>query len=152
MERPNCISGIIGIGSAIDFTYHTFHEKLIKEQQQFILSKEEDNPTVNVYSPYLAESYPFSRALYESGNDYLLGHNLPDKHYDIALSCPVHFLHGLDDDVVPLETVTNALKVLRGKYKAKDVTVNLLDGGDHRLSRPDDIKAILKALSELLAI
>jgi len=152
LERPNCISGIIGIGSAIDFTYHTFHEKLTKEQQQYILAEEEENPTVNVYSPYLAEPYPFSRNLYESGNHYLLCQHLPDRHSDIILSCPVRFLHGIDDDVVPLETVTNAEKVFQEKYKAKDVTVRLLDGGDHRLSRPEDIKAILKALSELLAI
>ena len=125
---------------------------MTKEQQQCILSKEDDNPTIDVYSPYLAEPYPFSRALYESGNDYLLCHNLPDEHSDITLSCSVRFLHGIDDDVVPLETVTNAEKVLQEKYKAKDVTVRLLDGGDHRLSRPDDIKAILKALSELLAL
>ena len=151
MERPHCISSIIGIGSAIDFTYHTF-EKLTKEQQQYILSKEEDNATVNVYSPYLSEPYPFSRALYESGNDYLLCQNLPDRHSNITLSCPVRFLHGVDDDVVSLETVTNVVTVLQEKYHATDVTVNLLDGGDHRLSRSDDINAILKTLGELLAI
>ena len=149
-ERPDCISGIIGIGSAIDFTYHTF-EKMTKEQQQCILSKEDDNnPMINVYSPYLTEPYPFSRALYESGYDYLLCHNLPDEHSDITLSCPVHLLHGVDDDVVSLETVINAVKVLQEKYKAKDVTVNLLDGGDHRLSRPDDIKVMLKTLGGLI--
>ena len=145
-----CISGIIGIGSAIDFTYHTF-EKMTKEQQQCILSKEDDNnPTIDVYSPYLTEPYPFSRALYASGNDYLLCQNLPDQHSDITLDCPARFLHGLDDDVVPLETVINAAKVLQEKFKAKDITVNLLDGGDHRLSRPEDILAIQKTLGELL--
>ena len=123
---------------------------LSKEQQQCILSKEKDkNPTINVYSPYLTEPYPFSRALYASGNDYLLCQNLPDRHSD-SLSCPVRFLHGLDDDVVPFETVTNAVKVLQEKFKAKDITVSLLGGGDHRLSRPEDIKAILKTLGELL--
>ena len=62
------------------------------------------------------------------------------------------FLHGVDDDVVSLETVTNVVTVLQEKYHATDVTVNLLDGGDHRLSRSDDINAILKTLGELLAI
>jgi len=124
---------------------------MTKEQHQCILSKEDDNnPTVNVYSPYLAEPYPFSRALYESGNDYLLCQNLSDEHSNNTLSCPVRFLHGIGDDVVPLETVTNAVKVLREKYRAMDVTVRLLDGGDHRLSRPDDIKVILKTMNEFL--
>jgi len=124
---------------------------MTKEQQQCILSKEDDNnSTIDVYSPYLPEPYPFSRALYESGNDYLLGHNLPDKHYDITLDCPVRFLHGIDDDVVPLKTVTNAVKVLQEKYHVKDFAVSLLGGGDHRLSRSVDIKAILKTLGELL--
>ena len=62
----------------------------------------------------------------------------------------MRFLHGRDDDVVPWSKVVNAADILRSKYHGQDVTVQLLDCGDHRLSRPEDISVLLETLDGLL--
>ena len=154
------ISGLIGIGSAIDFTQQTFEKKLTEEQQSILTNEQTkfNNPTVNVHSPFLTEIYPFSQALYESGNEYLLCNDSYPVSYrgnymdimvsDIKCSSQVRivFLHGSDDDVVPSSTITKTVDIIQSKYHAKDVSAKILNGGDHRLSREDDIAVILDTL------
>ena len=164
LECAHNISGLIGIGSAIDFTQQTFEKKLTEEQQSILTTNEQtkfNNPTVNVHSPYLTEIYPFSQALYESGNEYLLcndsypsyrGNYMDITDSDVKCSSPVRiiFIHGSDDDVVPSSTITKTVDILQSKYHAKDVSAKILDGGDHRLSLEDDIAVILETLDEML--
>jgi pimeloyl-ACP methyl ester carboxylesterase len=153
-RNADLISGVIGIGSAIDITHTTF-QQLTPEQQSILLSPAEEggngNPFISISSPYMEEPYPFSRALYDSGKQYLLCHNHPDTVSQCKnnLSCPVRFLHGVEDDVVPWSEVVNAADILRSNgYHGEDVTVQLLDGGDHRLSRPEDISVLLETLDD----
>lgn len=155
--RDSTVEGVVGIGSAIDFTLSTFNQ-LSEEEQRILLSDNTTNPVVNISSPYLEEPCPFSLALYGSGNEYLLCNNPPgsnDEMYaqaksQLALDCPVRLLHGLEDDVVRSSKVTRAAEILQLKYHCEDVKVQLLDGGDHRLSRPEDIAVLLEALHEFL--
>ena len=146
----------MGIGSAIDFTHHTF-QKLREEQQKILTTNNEArNPIINISSPYLEEPYSFSRALYDSGNDYLLCHNPPGREADnrtnlhLKLKCPVRFLHGSEDDVVQWTEVTNAAKILQSKFHGDDILAQLLEGGDHRLSRSEDISVLLDMLDEFV--
>lgn len=152
MERPNLVTCVIGIGSAIDFT-HTTYQKLTVKQQKILSS---ENQVVTISSPYLDEPFPFSSAFYESGNHYLLCHDPPSRSADFVinrqfkLSCPVRFLHGLEDDVAHWSTITNAVEILRLKYYGEDIAAKLLDGGDHRLSRMEDISVLMETLDEFL--
>ena len=156
LQSQHPISGIVGIGSAINFTYNTFQK--LTEDQQTILTKSEEanNSIVNISSPYLEEPHPFTRALYESGNDYLICHEPPTGHVGIninnhlELNCPVRFLHGSEDDVVQWSTVKDAMEILQSKYNGMDVTVKLLGGGDHRLSQPGDVSILLETLDDFL--
>lgn len=163
MEQEHPISGVLGIGSAIDFTHDAF-QKLSEEQQSILLSQDKEdgcatpaeNHSVQISSPYLDEPYPFSQALYESGNEYLLCHAPSDRdtkvntRHSLNLSSSVRLLHGVEDDVVNSSTIKNSVETLRSKYHGKDVTVKLVQGGDHRLSRPEDISVLLDTLGELL--
>lgn len=63
----------------------------------------------------------------------------------IALSCPVRLLHGREDRDVPCEISLRLADALGHE----DVRVELVDGGDHRLSRESDIAFLLQTLAEI---
>jgi dipeptidyl aminopeptidase/acylaminoacyl peptidase len=62
----------------------------------------------------------------------------------------VRFLHGSEDDVIRFEKIYDVAVALQSKYSGTDISIELLKGGDHRLSREEDISAILDTLDELL--
>ena len=154
MQRPDEISAVIGIGSAIDFTSMTYN-KLTDEQRTMWENSIESSPTSNVFrvsSPYLDDAFPFTRDFYLSGNDYLI---CQDNHLSRGIAnrelrCPVRFLHGDEDDIIPYARIFDAADALQSKYSGKDVMIKLLKGGDHRLSTEDDVTVILETLHELL--
>jgi dipeptidyl aminopeptidase/acylaminoacyl peptidase len=80
-------------------------------------------------------------ALIEDGRSHLLLRS------PIAISCPVHLLHGQRDPDVPWQT---ALR-LAEQLQSQDVTVELVKAGDHRLSTEADIARITAALARLSA-
>jgi pimeloyl-ACP methyl ester carboxylesterase len=63
----------------------------------------------------------------------------------IDTHCPVHILQGLADPDVP---ASHALK-LASHLPADDLTVSLIPGGDHRLSRPQDLEMIIAAVAAM---
>lgn len=155
MEYQELVTGVIGVGSAFDFTESAFHK--LTEAQKKVLSScaQGSNPTVDIRSPYLDEPFPFSRALYESGKDYLLCSNQSrdgdtGRCFRKGTNLPVRFLHGSEDDVVHWSTVAHAMKFLETKYQCDNVDMMVLDGGDHRLSRPSDISVLLGTISQML--
>lgn len=54
------------------------------------------------------------------------------------------------DDEAHWSTITKTVEILQSKYHVKDVSAKILDGGDHRLSREDDIAVMLNTLDEML--
>ncbi len=155
MQKPDAISAVIGIGSAIDYTSDTYDKLLSNEQRAIWKNSMETSSSSNhfrISSPYLDDGFPFSRDLYISGNDYLICQDsLRSKGImNCELKCPVRFLHGDEDDVVPYAKIYDAASALRSKYYGKDITMKLLQAGDHRLSTADDVTAILDTLDELL--
>jgi dipeptidyl aminopeptidase/acylaminoacyl peptidase len=65
---------------------------------------------------------------------------------EIAVDCPVRLLHGECDTEVPLDVAFRTLRALR----SGDVQLNVLKGGGHRLSEPQEIEAILRTVAALL--
>jgi len=82
---------------------------------------------------------PFTRALIEEGRKHLI------LRQPIPLSCPVRLLHGMADPDVPYQTSLR----LAGQLKDAQVTVELIEDGDHRLSRDSDLARMLAAVDEL---
>jgi alpha-beta hydrolase superfamily lysophospholipase len=74
------------------------------------------------------------------GRNHLL---LGDK---IDISVPVRIIHGQQDTAVPWQLSLELAESLA----TDDVEVQLLKGGDHRLSEPRQIDALLRLIEELL--
>ncbi len=85
------------------------------------------------------EPYPITRQLIEEGRNHLLLGGTID------VGCPVRILQGAQDPDVPWRhafALTHCLP-------SDDVVLTLIQDGDHRLSRPQDIARILAAVKEL---
>jgi pimeloyl-ACP methyl ester carboxylesterase len=84
-------------------------------------------------------SYPITRALIEEGRNHLL---LGSK---IDVGCPVRILQGAQDPDVPWQHAF----ALAHRLPSEDVVLTMIQDGDHRLSRPQDIARIIAAVAEI---
>ena len=66
----------------------------------------------------------------------------------ITTRCPVHIIQGMQDPDVPYSHALTLLEHL----PSDDVILTLIRDGDHRLSRPQDIERLLRAVAELSSI
>jgi pimeloyl-ACP methyl ester carboxylesterase len=132
LARPKRVAGLVGIAAAPDFTSWGFSEadkNSIREQGR-----------LEEVSPYGDAPYVTTRTFWDSGVALkLLGG-------EIAISCPVRLLHGLDDPDVPWRISLEVLECLR----SDDVQATLVKGGDHRLSRAEDISLLLATVRQLV--
>ncbi|HEY4071012.1 MAG TPA: alpha/beta hydrolase [Sphingomicrobium sp.] len=81
-----------------------------------------------------------SNSFRESGQRLLL------LNEQIPIDCPVRLIHGEVDQDVPLDVAFRLMRALR----SSDVQLNVLKGGGHRLSEPQEIRAILGTVEALL--
>lgn len=128
------LAGLVLIAPAPDFTQALMWEGFSPEIRHEIETK-------GVWlrpSPY-GEPYPITRALIEDGRDHLLLGRA------IEVGCPVRILQGAQDPDVPWR---HAL-ALAHRLPADDVVLTMIQDGDHRLSRPQDIARMLAAVAEI---
>jgi pimeloyl-ACP methyl ester carboxylesterase len=83
--------------------------------------------------------YPITRALIEDGRQHLLLGG------SIEVGCPVRILQGAKDPDVPWR---HAFTLVH-RLPADDVVLTMIQDGDHRLSRPQDIARIIAAVAEI---
>jgi len=83
--------------------------------------------------------YPITRALIEEGRNHLLLGSA------IEVGCPVRILQGAQDPDVPWRHAF----ALAHRLPAEDVVLTMIQDGDHRLSRPQDIARIMAAVAEM---
>ena len=83
--------------------------------------------------------YPITRALIEEGRNHLLLGSA------IEVGCPVRVLQGAQDPDVPWQHAF----ALAHRLPAEDVVLTMIQDGDHRLSRPQDIARIMAAVAEM---
>ena len=83
--------------------------------------------------------YPITRALIEEGRNHLLLGSA------IEVGCPVRILQGAQDPDVPWQHAF----ALAHRLPAEDVVLTMIQDGDHRLSRPQDIARIMAAIAEM---
>ncbi|MEO5641502.1 MAG: alpha/beta hydrolase [Sphingomicrobium sp.] len=136
LRRPDRIAALVGIAAAPDFTDWGFSpEDKIKLLQNGSLVR--PNPYREPGKPDPGTTH---RAFWQSGEALrLLG--LP-----IAIECPVRLLHGEKDETVPVGV---PLKLL-AQLGSANVQLTLIKHGDHRLSEPRDIDALLRLLAPLV--
>jgi pimeloyl-ACP methyl ester carboxylesterase len=131
------VAGLVLLAPAPDFTVELMEPKLKKTQQRDL----EKKGFFEVRSDYSDEPYVYTRALFEDGrkNRVMTG--------PINTHCPVHVLQGMKDKDVPH---THALKLV-SCMPSDDVTLSLVPDGDHRLSRPQDLALLIRAVEAILA-
>ena len=83
--------------------------------------------------------YPITRALIEEGRNHLLLGSA------IEVGCPVRILQGAQDPDVPWQHAF----ALAHRLPAEDVVLTMIQDGDHRLSRPQDVARIMAAVAEM---
>ena len=125
------LAGLVGIAAAPDFTDWGYDEE---QKAQLAAGRPvvEDNP----YGPVPTPTHP---------GVWGDGQALRQLEEDIPLDCPVRLLHGQDDADVPPEVSLRLSAALR----SSDVQVTLVKGGDHRLSREQDIALLLRTVAAL---
>lgn len=131
LRRKTRIAKLVGIASAPDFTEDLMWKQFTETQRQEILQK-----GVLFEPSEYGLPYPITRKLIEDGRDHLVMREEWDFDF------PIHLLHGKKDKDVPYQC---SLDIAR---KAGDKTqVTLIEAGDHRLNRPEDISQILQSIS-----
>jgi alpha-beta hydrolase superfamily lysophospholipase/N-acetylglutamate synthase-like GNAT family acetyltransferase len=134
LARPERVSALLGIAAAPDFTEDLLLPEATAEQRRDL-----DRQGFWMQPSAYGEPYPVTRRLIEEARAHLL------LRAPISIDCPVHLLHGQRDPDVPWQT---ALR-LAERLQSRDVTIELVKAGDHRLSTEADIARITAALARL---
>ncbi|KAI9208457.1 uncharacterized protein BJ171DRAFT_488935 [Polychytrium aggregatum] len=125
--RPGRIEAIVGVGGAVNPARRW-------AAQHLSCTETPSGHCFHLPSPYAPGGfYRLSSALLDSNN--------PDNHIstDAPVFCTLEALHGTADSVVP---VSEALALLDLQHPSF-INVNVVKGGDHRLSRPADVDLLL---------
>jgi pimeloyl-ACP methyl ester carboxylesterase len=136
-QRPSpraSLAGLVLIAPAPDFTEELMWKGFSHEVRRQI----ETSGTWLRPSEY-GDPYPITRNLIEEGRKHLLLGSA------IEIGCPVHILQGGRDPDVPWK---HAFALVH-RLPAEDVVLTMIQDGDHRLSRPQDIARILAAVAEM---
>lgn len=130
--------GLVLIAPAVDFTEALIFERLSDDARQQI----ETQGRWLRPSPYGPTPYPITKALIEDGRQHLLFGQ------PIRTHCPVHILHGMQDEDVPWQHAMTLVEHLAGD----SVTLSLIKDGDHRLSREEDLTRLQQVLEAMCAL
>jgi pimeloyl-ACP methyl ester carboxylesterase len=131
-SRPS-LAGLVLIAPAPDFTEELMWKGLSSDARKEIETKGQWLRPSEYGDPY-----PITRALIEDGRKHLvLGSS-------INVGCPVRILQGAKDPDVPWQHAF----ALTSQLPSDDVVLTLIQDGDHRLSRPQDIARLIAAVAE----
>ena len=133
-RRGGTLAGLVLIAPAPDFT-----EELMWKGFSPEIRKQIEETGVWLRPSEYGEPYPITRALIEEGRNHLLLGSA------INVGCPVRILQGAQDPDVPWQHAF----ALAHRLPAEDVVLTMIQDGDHRLSRPQDIARIIAAVAEM---
>jgi pimeloyl-ACP methyl ester carboxylesterase len=136
MARPARVAGVFGIAAAPDFTEELMWAQFSDAQRNALMRE----GIVELPSDYDDRPYRISRALIEDGRRNLV------LRAPVPIACPVCLLHGQADASVPWLVSLKLAQQIVGD----DVEVVLIKGGDHRLSRPQDLQRLCALVDGLL--
>ncbi|MGA8902887.1 MAG: alpha/beta hydrolase [Bradyrhizobium sp.] len=127
------LAGLVLIAPAPDFTEELMWKRFSPEARHQI-----ETTGVWLRPSEYGDPYPITRNLIEEGRKHLLLGGA------IEVGCPVHILQGARDPDVPWKHAF----ALAHRLPAEDMVLTMIQDGDHRLSRPQDIARILAAVAE----
>ena len=130
------LAGLVLIAPAPDFTEELMWKRLPPDIRDQIESK---GVWLRPSQYGDGSSYPITRNLIEEGRNHLL------LGATIDIGCPVHILQGAQAPDVPWR---HAFALVH-RLPAEDVVLTMIQDGDHRLSRPQDIARIVAAVAEM---
>jgi pimeloyl-ACP methyl ester carboxylesterase len=133
--RPGRMAGLVTMAAAPDFTEELIWARL-DEGQRERMRREGRIERPSAYAP---EPDILTLRLIEDGRSHLL------LGRPIALPRPARLLHGTADADVPW---VFSLRLL-DRLQSADARLTLIKDGDHRLSEPPQIEAMLAAVAEL---
>lgn len=138
LRRPERVAGLMLIAPAADFTEALIWKNMPEHIRREVMERGEWLRP----SAYDPNPYPIARDLIEDGRKHLvLGGPIP-------IVCPVRIIHGMKDPDVPW---THGM-VLAERLQSKDVDVQLVRDGDHRLSTPEDLARMTRTLDALVSV
>jgi pimeloyl-ACP methyl ester carboxylesterase len=132
---PASVAGLALVAPAVDFTEELMWKRFTPE----IKCDLEEKGVWERPSEYSSEPYLVTRQLIEEGRQHLLLGGM------IETGCPVRILQGVLDPDVPWRHAVE----LVSRLASDDVVLTLVKDGDHRLSRPEDIERLIRAVAEL---
>ena len=134
--RSASLAGLVLIAPAPDFT-----EELMWKGFSPDIRREIETKGVWLRPSQYGDGtpYPITRDLIEEGRNHLLLGG------SIEVGCPVRILQGAKDPDVPWRHAF----ALAHRLPADDVVLTVIQDGDHRLSRPQDIARIIAAVAEI---
>jgi len=135
MARPQRVKALVLIAPAADFTDKLLAPSLPVAGRAAIAR----DGVWRAPSSDGGEGYPITRALLEDGARWSI---LPGP---VAVSAPARILQGGADREVPWTHALDLARALRGD----DVVFTLIRDGDHRLSRPQDLRRLIAAVEEV---
>jgi pimeloyl-ACP methyl ester carboxylesterase len=129
------LAGLILIAPAVDFTEALIWARAPDEARRAIL----EDGVWRRPSTYSQEPDCVTRALIEDGRKHLLLGRMIRTH------CQTVVLQGMRDEDVPY---AHALALVE-RLGADPATLTLIKDGDHRLSRPQDLRLLFEAVERL---
>jgi pimeloyl-ACP methyl ester carboxylesterase len=137
LARPERVAGMVLIAPAADFTEALIWENAPDDVRRQIMERGVwERP-----SAYDPDPYPITRGLIEDGRRHLILGG------PIDVRCPVRVLHGMADADVPWK---HGMRLVE-RLASRDVVVQLVKDGGHRLSTPADIARMCAAVDEIVA-
>ncbi|XP_066916552.1 palmitoyl-protein thioesterase ABHD10, mitochondrial-like isoform X1 [Clytia hemisphaerica] len=136
LERPERIHSIISISNAADATYNNFHIHRTDEERQMVKDKGYFMSRVNHVVCY---------DLCIDSKNHLLVH---DSVKEIALNCPIRFLHGMSDTTIHWKVSVALAK----KVVSQDVKVQLVKTAKHGFNSKNELNILKETLNELVGM
>ncbi len=136
--RPERIAGLVGIAAAPDFT----RLMLASRFDSAMLDQLNTQGYVDMPNRYDdGEPYRIEKGFIEEAESHIL------LDAEIAIDVPVRLLHGQLDADVPWQ---RSLEIAE-RIHSRDVEVQLVKDGDHRLSRPQDLVRLRRTIESVSA-
>ena len=129
------LAGIVFIAPAPDFTEELMWNQMTGPERDAILKE----GRLIEHSQYSEEPTIITRALIDDGRKHLILGG------PVAIACPVRIIQGMADPDVPWR---HALKFAE-RLSGDDVELTMIKSGDHRLSKPHEIRRIIETVAAL---
>lgn len=124
MQRADRIKGLLGIAPAPDFTDALLWDKLSSDDQATLMTKGRLVQPSDYENPYI-----FTKELILDGRKNFV------RQMPLSLPAPLSIMQGMADTSVPWDYVLSFVN----QVTAPEVSLTLIQDGDHRLSRPQDL-------------